>query len=253
MSLESGRVALVTGAGRGLGRAIALRLAQDGVRVALNHVADPEGHNRREAESVASEIAAGGGRAFVVEASVADAGQVETMVRAVADHLGPVSILVNNAGILRDMTLKRMGEDDWQAVLDVNLTGAFHCVKAVLEGMREAGWGRIVSLSSVVGLAGNLGQTNYAASKAGLIGFTKSLAREVGRRGITANAVAPGFIDTAMLHTIPEEVRSRILEQIPVGAWGRPEDVAHAVSFLVSEEARYITGQVLGVNGGYYM
>jgi 3-oxoacyl-[acyl-carrier protein] reductase len=151
------------------------------------------------------------------------------------------------------MTLKRMGEDDWQAVLDVNLTGAFHCVRAALEGMREAGWGRIVSLSSVVGLTGNLGQTNYAASKAGLIGFTKSLAREVGRRGITANAVAPGFIDTAMLHTIPEEVRSRILEQIPVGRWGDPEDVAHAVSFLASEEAGYVTGQVLGVNGGYYM
>ncbi len=253
MSLKSGRVALVTGAGRGLGRAIALRLACDGAHVALNYIGDPEGIHRREAEGVASEIAAGGGRAFVVGASVADAAQVATMAQAISEALGPVSILINNAGILRDMTLKRMDEDDWQAVLDVNLTGAFHCVKAVLEGMREAGWGRIVSLSSVVGLTGNLGQTNYAASKAGLIGFTKSLAREVGRRGITVNAVAPGFIDTAMLHTIPEGVRARTLEQIPVGTWGEPEDVAHAVAFLVSEEARYITGQVLSVNGGYYM
>ena len=253
MSLKPGCVALVTGAGRGLGRAIALQLARDGARVALNHVGDQEGNNRREAESVASEVAAGGGRSFVVEASVADAAQVAAMVRAVSEALGPVSILVNNAGILRDMTLKRMGEDDWQAVLDVNLTGAFHCAKAVLEGMREAGWGRIVNLSSVVGLTGNIGQTNYAASKAGLIGFTKSLAREVGRRGITVNAIAPGFIRTGMLYTVPEEIRTRVLEQIPVGVWGEPEDVAHAVAFLASEEARYITGQVIGVNGGYYM
>jgi 3-oxoacyl-[acyl-carrier protein] reductase len=253
MSLNPGRVALVTGASRGLGRAIALRLAREGAGVAVNYLQDPDGVNRREAEAVVSEIAAGGGRAFIAAADVADAGQVEAMVRKVVEALGPVSILVNNAGILRDMTLKRMGEDDWQAVLDVNLTGAFRCVRAVLEGMREAGWGRIVSLSSVVGLTGNVGQTNYAASKAGLIGFTKSLAREVGRRGITANAVAPGFIRTGMLQTIPEEVRARVLEQIPVGAWGEPEDVAHAVTFLVSEEARYITGQVIGVNGGYYM
>jgi len=253
MPLRPGRVALVTGAGRGLGRAIALRLAREGASIAVNHLEDPDGVNRREAEAVASEILAGGGRAFVVSASVADAAQVDAMVRAVSESLGPVSILVNNAGILRDMTLKRMGEDDWRAVLDVNLTGAFHCVKAVLEGMREAGWGRIVSLSSVVGLTGAIGQTNYAASKAGLIGFTKSLAREVGRRGVTVNAVAPGFIDTAMLRTIPEGVRARILEQIPVNAWGEPEDVAHAVAFLASEEARYITGQVIGVNGGYYM
>ena len=252
MSLH-GRVALVTGASRGLGRAIALRLARDGANVAINYLDDPEGVNRREAESVASEIAGAGRRAIVTAADVSDTAGVEEMARRIVGELGPVEILVNNAGILRDVTLKRMGEEDWQSVLDVNLTGAFRCVRAVLEGMRQAGWGRIVNLSSVVGLTGNIGQTNYAASKAGLIGFTKALAREVGRRGITANAVAPGFIRTAMLQTIPEEVQSGILQQIPVGSWGEPEDVAHAVSFLVSEEARYITGQVIGVNGGYYM
>ncbi|MSS72124.1 MAG: 3-oxoacyl-[acyl-carrier-protein] reductase [Candidatus Latescibacteria bacterium] len=253
MSLKPGRVALVTGASRGLGRAIALRLAREGASIAVNYLEDPEGVNRQEAEAVASEVTAGGGKAIPVAANVSDAAQVETMARTIAGALGPVSILVNNAGILRDMTLKRMGEEDWQAVLDVNLTGAFRCVRAVLEGMREAGWGRVVNLSSVVGLTGGLGQTNYAASKAGLIGFTKSLAREVGRRGITANAVAPGFIRTGMLYTIPEEARTKILEQIPLNAWGEPEDVAHAVAFLASEESRYITGQVIGVNGGYYM
>jgi 3-oxoacyl-[acyl-carrier protein] reductase len=253
MSLNAGRVALVTGASRGLGRAIALRLARDGARVAINYLEDPEGANRREAEGVAAEIAEAKGEGIVVAADVSDTAGVEEMVREIASGLGPVEILVNNAGILRDMTLKRMAEEDWQSVLDVNLSGAFRCTRAVLEGMRQAGWGRIVNLSSVVGLTGNLGQTNYAASKAGLIGFTKALAREVGRRGITANAVAPGFIRTSMLQTIPEEVRSGILGQIPVGAWGEPEDVAHAVSFLASEEARYVTGQVIGVNGGYYM
>ncbi len=253
MSLKPGRVALVTGASRGIGRAIALRLAKEGASVGVNYLQDPDGVNRQEAEAVASEIVAGGGKAVPVPADVVDPAQVEAMARAVVEALGPVSILINNAGILRDITLKRMGEEDWQTVLDVNLTGAFRCVRAVLEGMREAGWGRIVNLSSVVGLTGGLGQTNYAASKAGLIGFTKSLAREVARRGVTANAVAPGFIRTGMLYTVPEEVRAKVLEQIPVNAWGEPEDVAHAVAFLASEEARYITGQVIGVNGGYYM
>lgn len=252
MATES-NVALVTGASRGLGRAIALRLAADGCDVALNYVSQEGRDNAAEAAEVAQEVEALGRRAMVVEASVTEPEAVAGMVARVIDRLGRIDILVNNAGITRDRTLRKLELEDWNAVLAVNLTGAFNCAKAVLEHMLERGGGRIISLSSVVGLEGNFGQSNYAASKAGLMGFSKSLAREVARKGITVNCVAPGFIDTEMTQVIPEDVKTQILAGIPIGKMGKPEDVAAAVAFLASEEANYITGHVLSVNGGMYM
>lgn len=252
MATES-KVALVTGASRGIGRAIALRLAADGCDVALNYVSQEGRDNAAEAAQVAQEVEALGRRAMVVEASVTEPEAVAGMVARVIDRLGRIDILVNNAGITRDRTLRKLELEDWNAVLAVNLTGAFNCAKAVLEHMLERGSGRIISLSSVVGLEGNFGQSNYAASKAGLLGFSKSLAREVARKGITVNCVAPGFIDTEMTQVIPEDVKTQILAGIPIGKMGKPEDVAAAVAFLASEEANYITGHVLSVNGGMYM
>lgn len=238
------RIALVTGAARGIGRAIALRLADMGAAVAANDL-DEGG-----AAALAAEIEARGGRAIAAPADVSDAAQVTAMVKRVGEELGGLHILVNNAGIARDMLLLRLSEEDWDAVLETNLKGAYLCTKAVLRTMMRARWGRIVSISSVVGIAGNAGQANYAAAKAGLIGFTRSVAKEVGSRGITANAVAPGFITTAMTADLPEETKQAALEQTPVCRLGQPEDVAAAVGFLCSEEAGFITGQVLGVDGG---
>jgi 3-oxoacyl-[acyl-carrier protein] reductase len=252
MGLE-GRAALVTGASRGIGRAIALRLAKDGADVAVNFVRDPAGQNERDAAGVVAEIGKLGRKALAVHANVADEAEVTAMVAEVIQKLGGVHILVNNAGIVRDVTLKKMDKAEWDAVLAVNLTGAFHCTKAAMGFMRESGWGRIISLSSVIGQTGNIGQANYAASKAGLMGFTKSVAREVALRGITANAVAPGFIETDMLRTVPEDIRKAILSRIPAGRFGAADDVANVVAFLASNEAAYITGQIFNVNGGYYM
>jgi len=246
-------IALVTGASRGLGRAIALRLAQDGADVAVNFIRDPAGQNERDAAAVVAEIGNLGRKAIAVHANVADEGEVNVMVAEVIQKLGGVHILVNNAGIVRDITLKKMDKALWDEVLAVNLTGAFHCTKAALNFMREAGWGRIISLSSVIGQTGNIGQANYAASKAGLMGFTKSVAREVALRGITANAVAPGFIETDMLRTVPEDIRKAITARIPAGRFGQPQDVANVVAFLASDDAAYITGQVFHVNGGFWM
>lgn len=245
-----GRVALITGASRGIGAAIALRLARDGCDVALNWVRDDTRENLAEAEAVAEQARALDVEALCVEADVTDRDAVGAMVGEVSDRLGPVAVLVNNAGITRDRTLRKLAPEDWDGVLAVNLTGAFNCCRAVIEGMTDAGWGRIVSVSSVVALLGNFGQTNYAASKAGLIGLTKSLAREVARRGVTVNAVAPGFIETEMTAAIPPEVAEQIVTSIPMGSMGTPLDVANAVAFLASDEARYITGHVLSVNGG---
>jgi 3-oxoacyl-[acyl-carrier protein] reductase len=247
-----GKSALITGASRGIGRAIALRFAEEGCEVAVNYVDERERDNAAEADDVAEQICALGRQAICVEADVTDLEAVEGMAEYVIERLGKLDILINNAGITRDRTLKKLAKEDWDRVIEVNLTGAFHCARAVIEHMRERRSGRIISISSVVAQMGNIGQTNYAASKAGLIGLTKSLAREVARRGITVNAVAPGFIDTEMTQAMPDEIREQVIATIPMGRTGTPEDVANAALFLASEAASYITGQVLSVNGGLH-
>jgi len=239
-----GKVALVTGASRGIGRAIALELARAGATLALNHLAQEE-----EARSVCAEIRGAGGRAEVFLADVGEPAAVTAMVARVAETLGPVAVLVNNAGITRDRTLRKMSLEEWNDVLRVNLSGVFHCTHAVVPGMIHAGFGRIVSLSSIVAESGAFGQTNYAASKAGILGFTRASALELARHGITVNAVCPGYIETAMLMAVPEAVRAGVMERIPLGRYGQPEEVARCVRFLVTE-ADYVTGQTLHVNGG---
>jgi len=241
------KVAIVTGGGQGIGRAIALDFAEAGIDVVIADI------NLESAEAAAAEAAAAGSTPLAFELDVANAANVEALVEKVSDKYGRIDYLINNAGITRDSLMMRMGDDAWQAVIDINLTGTYLCSKAVIRVMMKQRDGRIVNLSSVVGAMGNAGQTNYAASKAGVIGFTKSLAREVAARGITVNAVAPGFIQTAMTEALPDKAREELVNLIPNGRLGTPEDVAAAVRFLVSEDASYITGQVLHVNGGMYM
>ena len=245
MSRLDGKRALVTGASRGIGRAIALRLAAEGASVAVNY---HSGEN--EAASVVSEITASGGSAIAFQASVASAEEANRLVDATVKSLGGIDILVNNAGITRDNLLMRLSEDDWDAVLDTNLKGAFLCTKAAIRPMLRQRSGRIVNMSSIVAITGNPGQANYTAAKAGLIGFTKTIAREVASRGITVNALAPGFIETQMVEAIPEDLRKQILERIPLGQFGTPDDVARSVVFLASDDGAYITGQVIGIDGG---
>ena len=245
MSRLNGQRALVTGASRGIGRSVALRLASEGASVALNY-----NSGRDEAEAVAAEIAATGGNAVTLQGNVADAAQAEALVDGAVEALGGLDILVNNAGITRDNLLMRLSEDDWDAVVDTNLKGAFLCTKAAIRPMLRQRSGRIVNMSSVVAITGNPGQANYTAAKAGLIGFTRTVAREVASRGITVNAIAPGFIATQMVDSIPEDLQAQIRERIPLGAFGTPEDVAGCVAFLVSADASYITGQVLSIDGG---
>ena len=245
MSRLEGKRALVTGASRGIGRAIALRLAAEGAGVVVNY---HSGEN--EAASVVSEITASGGRAIAFQASVASAEEANRLVDATVEALGGIDILVNNAGITRDNLLMRLSEDDWDAVLDTNLKGAFLCTKAAIRPMLRQRSGRIVNMSSIVAITGNPGQANYAAAKAGLIGFTKTIAREVASRGITVNALAPGFIETQMVEAIPGDLRKQILERIPLGQFGTPDDVARSVVFLASDDGAYITGQVIGIDGG---
>ncbi len=242
------QVAIVTGAGRGIGHAIALRLAQEGARVAS------VSRTEANAQKTADEINAGradAARAYAVD--VSDHAAVQATGARILEEFGRVDILVNNAGVTRDGLSMRMSPEDWDVVLNTNLKGAFNFVQSVQRSMIKQRSGRIINITSVIGLIGNAGQTNYAASKAGLIGFTKSLAREVASRGITVNAVAPGLIETDMTSVLPEEVRKNILSKIPLGSLGQPEDIAAMVAFLASAEARYITGQVLAVDGGMVM
>jgi len=246
MKLE-GKVALITGGAQGIGRAIALLFAREGAKVVISDI------NLEKARETCREIGALGREALAIGGNVADASDAEAMVQQTIEKFGRMDILVNNAGITRDQVLLRMKEEDWDLVLSVNLKGAFHCTKAALRPFLKQKGGKVVNISSVTGEMGNAGQANYAASKAGVIGFTKSVAREYARRNIQVNAVAPGFIDTAMSQAIPQKDREFLVKQIPMERLGSPEDVAEAVLFLASPAADYITGQVLNVNGGMYM
>jgi 3-oxoacyl-[acyl-carrier protein] reductase len=243
----SGRVALVTGASQGIGQACALKLAEAGAAVAL------AARSREKLDGVAAQIAAAGGKPAVFPLDVADEDQIKAVVKAAIGELGKIDILVNNAGVTRDNLVMRMKRADWDAVINTNLTSAYLCIQQVVPGMLKQRWGRIINVTSVFGQMGQAGQANYAASKAGLIGLTMAIAREVGSRNITCNAVAPGFIATAMTDVLPAEIKETGLKAIPLGRIGTTDDVAGAVRFLASDEASYITGHVLNVNGGMLM
>jgi 3-oxoacyl-[acyl-carrier protein] reductase len=241
----TGEIALVTGASRGIGAAIAAELAAQGAKV-IGTATTENG-----AAAIDAKLAASGGAGRVL--NVTDGAAVEALIEAIGKEFGAVSVLVNNAGITRDQLLMRMKDEDWQAILDTNLTSVYRTSKAVIRGMMKARKGRIINIASVIGVTGNAGQANYAAAKAGIIAFSKSLAKEIGSRGITVNVVAPGFISTDMTRDLPEASRAALVEQIALGRLGAPEDIAHAVAFLASPHAAYITGETLHVNGGMYM
>jgi 3-oxoacyl-[acyl-carrier protein] reductase len=243
----NGRVAVITGASQGIGRSCALKLASSGANVALL------ARNKQKLEELAGEIVSSGGRAYVAAADLENEEQIKTAFKAVVAELGKIEILVNNAGITRDQLIMRMKRADWDAVINTNLTSAYLCAQQAISSMLKQRWGRVINITSIFGQIGQAGQANYASSKAGLIGLTMAVAREVGSRNITCNAVAPGFIETAMTSVLSDELKQKALETIPLGRIGTPEDVANCVAFLASEEAGYITGHVLNVNGGMLM
>lgn len=240
--------ALVTGASRGIGRSIAIQLAEEGYNIAVNYAG-----NKEKADAVVEEIKAKGVESFAVQANVANGDEVKAMIKEVVSQFGSVDVLVNNAGITRDNLLMRMKEQEWDDVIDTNLKGVFNCIQKVTPQMLRQKGGSIINLSSVVGAVGNPGQANYVATKAGVIGLTKSAAKELASRHITVNAVAPGFIVSDMTDALSDELKAQMLEQIPLAEFGEDSDIAHTVAFLASEKAKYITGQTIHVNGGMYM
>ena len=244
----TGKCAVVTGASRGIGRAIALELASQGAKVVVNYSG-----NIQKAEQVVEEIKANGGEAIAVQANVADGESVKQLMKTAIDTYGSLDVLVNNAGITRDNLLMRMKDDEWDDVINTNLKGVFLCTKAVTRQMMKQRAGRIINISSIVGIAGNPGQANYVAAKAGVIGLTKTTAQELASRNILVNAIAPGFITTEMTDGLPEELKEIMLKQIPLAKLGQPEDIAKAVAFFASENANYITGQTLQIDGGMVM
>jgi 3-oxoacyl-[acyl-carrier protein] reductase len=246
--IERGRVAIVTGGGRGIGRAVAVRLAEEGASVAISYRKDAAA-----AEEAAAAVRAAGVECEIFKGDVASPEDVQALFKGVGDAFGRVDIVINNAGITRDNIMLRMKEEEFDDVLRTNLGGTYLCTRAALRPMVRARWGRIVNVSSVVGLVGNAGQANYAASKAGIIGFTKSVAREVAQRGITANAIAPGYVETELTGSLPEDVKDRIRDQVPLGRFGEAEEVAEVVAFLAGEGVGYVTGQTIAVDGGMTM
>ncbi|HUT03757.1 MAG TPA: 3-oxoacyl-[acyl-carrier-protein] reductase [bacterium] len=244
---EERQAALVTGAARGIGKAIAERLARDGLNVVLCDLLEDEmAETKRELESLGSDT-------LTFNCDVTDSARVDAMVKETEQHYGRLDVLVNNAGITRDNLLMRMSDEDWERVLAVNLRSVFNCTRSVIRGMVSRRRGRVISISSVIGIMGNAGQANYGASKAGIIGFSRSVAREVASRGVTVNVIAPGYIDTPMTQDVPEKAKEQMFNMIPMKRLGQPEDIANVVAFLASDDAGYITGQVINVNGGIYM